>query len=147
MQILTKIGFTALLFASSTLGVITPVSPEIEAVATSTPVVVETPHIWSEQDTKSLIYAKAIEYGTDADLMLRIVECETAHSIASTTIQSRHYRDGIREQSYGLVQINLPHNPDLTYEQATDPLFSIDYLAKQLKAGRGFLWSCFSMVN
>jgi hypothetical protein len=38
-------------------------------------------------------------------------------------------KKGDRELSWGLVQIHLPTNPNVKKEQATDPEFSIKYLA------------------
>lgn len=102
---------------------------------------------WSKKDTVGIISLMAWHYHVDEKLIMDIVECETGHDIASTTIQSRHYRDNIREESYGLVQLNLPSNPDITYQQAIDPYFSIDFLAKKLSEGRGYLWSCYEMVK
>lgn len=102
---------------------------------------------WTKNDTVGIILLMAWHYHVDEKLIMDIVECETGHDIASTTIQSRHYRDGVREESYGLVQINLPSNPDISYEQAIDPYFSIEFLAKKLSDGKGYLWSCYEMVK
>ena len=52
---------------------------------------------------------------------------------------------GQREQSFGLVQIHLPAHRTITKEQALDPEFAIDFLAKNLAQGRGTMWSCYKM--
>ena len=38
-----------------------------------------------------------------------------------------------KERSYGLGQINLNAHPQITEEQAKDPGFAIDFVAKRLK--------------
>jgi len=50
---------------------------------------------------------------------------------------------GQREQSFGLVQIHLPAHTNVSKEQALDPEFAIDFLAKNLAQGRGAMWSCY----
>jgi len=61
--------------------------------------------------------------------------------MGSTTIQSRCIdKNGKRENSWGLVQINLDHNPQVTLEQALDPDFSLEFLASNLAQGRCKMW-------
>lgn len=43
--------------------------------------------------------------------------------------------------SLGLSQINLLYNPDVTPEQALDPDFAIQYLIKDLRAGKFYKWT------
>lgn len=99
---------------------------------------------------KQLIKVKGAEYNVSTRLMEEIINCE---SQGSTTIQSRHIytsnkygKKGTREGSWGLVQIHLVAHPDITKEQALDPLFATDFLAKNLKAGNGKMWSCYPIA-
>lgn len=80
--------------------------------------------------------------------MSAIVGCESGYQVA---IQSQHrytetnaprgYKAGDREQSFGLVQIHVPvHN--VTVEQAKDPMFAIEWLAKGIAAGKASMWTC-----
>lgn len=48
---------------------------------------------------------------------------------------------GEREQSFGLAQIHLPDHPDISYASATDPIFAIDYLGKELSKGNCKQWT------
>lgn len=48
---------------------------------------------------------------------------------------------GEREQSYGLVQIHLPDHPDVSYSQAIDPDFALDWAAQKISVG-WTKWSC-----
>lgn len=50
---------------------------------------------------------------------------------------------GQREKSYGLVQIHLPDNHSISYAEATDPDFALNFLAQKLSEGKGHLWSCY----
>jgi hypothetical protein len=87
-----------------------------------------------------IIKNKAKEHAVSEEIMRAVIDCE---SHGSTTVQSNYYYKGVREDSWGLVQINLPWNPQVTKEQALDPEFSADFLARNLKAGKGDLWTCY----
>ena len=81
--------------------------------------------------------------------MSGIISCESGWS---TDIQSNHrytatnapkgYKPGDREQSYGLVQIHLPAHPHISKEQAKDPEFAIEFLAKNVAKGKQGMWTC-----
>lgn len=82
-----------------------------------------------------------------------IINCESQYH---PTIQSKHvYKHsdpqrgiyaGGREQSYGLVQIHLPAHPHVSYEEAIDPEFAVEFLAKNIAAGRANMWTCYRKV-
>lgn len=82
--------------------------------------------------------------------MDRVIACESGYN---PTIQSRHrYKKdrphegvvaGQREQSFGLAQIHLPAHPNVSYEQATDPEFSVNFLAEKLSHDAGSHWTCY----
>lgn len=84
--------------------------------------------------------------------MLSVIACESGFD---TTLQSHHnytptnvpkgYKVGDREQSYGLVQIHLPAHPTITKEQAQNPEFAVDFMAKNFKRNPG-MWTCYSTV-
>lgn len=81
--------------------------------------------------------------------MERIIGCESGWQ---TAVQSNHryptdrphegLKAGQREQSFGLVQIHLPAHPSVSKAQATNPEFAIDFLGKNIAAGRMSMWSC-----
>ena len=80
--------------------------------------------------------------------MAAIIGCESGFV---SDIQSNHrytaenvpvgYQVGDREQSWGLVQIHIPVH-DVTIEQAIDPEFAIDFMAKNMSEGRTSWWTC-----
>lgn len=129
---------------------------EIPVEATSTPPVSrETPKevvTGSKAEYLGIVQEKAVSYGVSASLMIAIIDCEN-RSWNTTQQSGHHYKKdrpkqglvtGQREQSFGLVQIHLPDHPSISYEQATDPNFSIEFLARELSFDRGRQWSCYS---
>jgi hypothetical protein len=91
----------------------------------------------------------AEEYGVSAEKMVAIIGCESnwKHTVQSNHVYTaknvpKGYSVGDREQSFGLVQIHLPAHPTVSKDQAIDPEFAIDFLAKNLKAGKASMWTC-----
>lgn len=44
--------------------------------------------------------------------------------------------------SRGVVQIHRPSHPDITDEQALDPYWAIEWMAKEFSEGRAWQWTC-----
>lgn len=82
-----------------------------------------------------------------------VVKCETAGTY-DPSIPSGHtyhagnvprgYSVGDLEDSHGLVQIHLPAHTHVSYEQAVDPMYAADFLARNLAVGRGSMWTCYT---
>jgi len=92
----------------------------------------------------------AREHGLNEEEFLRVLDCENRGWDPS--IQSYHrYKEGnrwgfpagTREKSYGLVMIHLPDHPSVTYEQATDPVYALNWMADKWVQGRQAMWSCY----
>ena len=45
--------------------------------------------------------------------------------------------------SFGLVQIHLPAHPYVTQEQATDPVFAINFITDEFARGNQRIWTCY----
>ena len=74
-------------------------------------------------------------YGVSEITMNHIVKCESGfnpNAINSTP----------REYSVGLSQINLMAHAHITESEAKDVDFALDFLASNLKAGNGKIWTC-----
>lgn len=99
---------------------------------------------WTPERIEKELVSVAEKYEVSAQLMRDIIKCE---SNGSTTIQSHHTKHGVREQSFGLVQINLPSHPSVTYDDAINPAFALDFLGKHLAEGNAKMWSCYKMVR
>lgn len=118
-------------------------------------VVVEAPKKleWTAHQIAMKIDEHAAKYGVSASLMKALVNCE---SMGSTTIQSyaRYTKNhpewgvkkGQRELSWGLSQLHLPAHKDITKDEATDPDFALDYMAKRIAKGHASEWSCYQMI-
>ena len=113
-----------------------------EEEATSTPVMIEVAINWTPERIHKEVVKDAEAYGSSVKKMEAIIHCE---SQGSTTIQSLHYDGKKRENSWGLVQIFLDAHKDITKEQALNPEFAIDYLAKNL-AHHTDKWSCEKLI-
>ncbi|MFA7290121.1 MAG: hypothetical protein WC055_14690 [Melioribacteraceae bacterium] len=83
----------------------------------------------------------AEKYHVSASVMHAVVKCESEYQI---DVQSKHIRpDGTREKSFGLSQIYLPSHPDVSYEEAIDPDFALEFMAEKFSKGKQGLWSCY----
>lgn len=85
-------------------------------------------------------------YGVSAQSMTKTIQCESQFN---ATVQSFaiNPKTGKRENSWGLVQINLDYNPSVTKVQATDKVFAVNFMARAFKAGNQQLWSCYKKDN
>lgn len=101
---------------------------------------------YTKDELKEKVYYYAKKYGVSSSVMISVINCENKEW--DTDLQSRIInKNGIREESYGLSQINLPSHPNISLEQAIDPDFSLDFMAKNLKAGKGNMWTCYKKMN
>lgn len=85
-------------------------------------------------------------YQVSYNELYRTIGCETAHTF-DPTIQSKHFNsEGIQEKSFGLAQIHLPDHPNITLKQATDPDFSLNFMASEFKKGHKYWWKCYTII-
>lgn len=92
----------------------------------------------SKEDFVAYIEKEAPKYGLSTAKIEARISCETGGTW-NPTIQSGYYRNGIREDSWGLAQINLPSHPQISKSQAIDPKFALDYLIQNWYKDH---WSC-----
>ena len=112
--------------------------------------VVESPCYYKESNkdcVKRLVSIFAKKYKVSASSMMRTLTNE--NNIFDFELQSYlRYKKGnrwklpagSREQSYGVAQIHLPDHPSITKEQATNPAFAIEFMAKKFAEGRQRMW-------
>ncbi len=100
--------------------------------------------ILTKEEVLFIVQDKARKYNINPDTVMSVIDCEVRGEY-NPSIQSRMIINGEREDSYGLAQINLYWNPDITYEQAIDPEFSIDFLARRISEGYGKRWTCYRL--
>jgi len=115
-----------------------------KAEASSTPVLVEAEIDWTPKRIHTEVLETAEKYHVNARDMEDVINCE---SQGSTTVQSHVYRHGKRENSWGLAQIFLDAHKDITKEQAINPTFAIDFMAKEFAQHHQYLWSCWGILH
>lgn len=97
--------------------------------------------VLSQSEVMSLINKYSSEYNVNADHLFQTIKCE---SHFDSTIQSGYFKNGVQEQSFGLSQINLLANPDVTLAQADNPDFSVRFMAQKFSQGFASHWSCWN---
>ena len=118
----------------------------IEAPSAIEEVFPPVPLPYTAEHIVSRIEYYAARYEVSYEIMYGLVRCETAGTF-DPNIQSGHFRpNGEQEQSYGLVQIYLPAHPYVSYEQATDVDFSLEFLASNMAKGNHSMWSCYNIL-
>jgi len=106
-------------------------------------ILIETRIEWDEERIKKEVKDQADAYKVSYEQMWRTIQCE---SNGSSTIQSRHVKNGVREDSWGLVQIHLPAHLNVTKAQALDPKFAIEFMAKHFAQGGQRMWTCWREI-
>lgn len=96
------------------------------------------PRPLSDYSVHELITHFAHKYNVSQDEMEFIIRCESGYN--STAV-------GDHGKSYGLAQIYLPAHPSISPDQATDPVFAVEFLARNLSQGHGTMWTCWKMMN
>lgn len=86
-----------------------------------------------------ILVNQATLYHAPIPLMRAIITCESGNDPLAHKLSSK-------ENSWGLVQINLKAHPEITRAQAIDPEFAISYLASNLSTHESW-WTCAKMVK
>lgn len=102
------------------------------------------PKVYTKTDLTSLVNKYAEEYHVSPTVMVNTINCED--TTWNPQKQSDIVKNGVREESYGLSQINLPSNPNVTKEQAQDPEYSINFMASEMSKGHAQKWSCYRKI-
>lgn len=128
--------FTTLLLATASVSLNTPLpTPSVIVQSFEEPKA----ELNSTSTIKSYIEEEAIKKDVDPKLATSISHCESGF----IPRQSDIIHKGIRENSWGVWQINLSHNPEVTREQAMDIKWSTEWSLTKIKQGRAYLWSCY----
>ncbi len=100
---------------------------------------------------EELVNKYAQKYKVSESEMLRVLNCENNTGdpkLQSSLVYDRDHPEwgvvkGEREKSFGYCQIHLPSHPDVTYEQAIDPEFCAEFMAKKFSENRQSEWMCY----
>lgn len=105
---------------------------------TPTPALAEIPPvIYSASTSEDIITSYAIHYGIPSKPLIRTLQCESNLNPKAV---------GDHGTSLGVAQIHLPAHPDISKAEALDPLFAIDWAARQFSLGHQKMWSCYNIL-
>lgn len=104
--------------------------------------------ITNKEYVTQLVAKYAKKYGVSKDSLMRTIINENGNFDYSRQSDCTYkegnrwgFKGGSREKSYGLAMIHLPDHPNITYEQAIDPEFAVDYMAYHFSLGHQLMWS------
>lgn len=87
---------------------------------------------YTTNQIESLVNVYADKYDVPRSTMQKVVSHESSY-VWDTV--------GDNGTSFGVAQIHLPDHSDITKKQAMDPNYSLDWMAKNIKAGKGQMWT------
>lgn len=90
-------------------------------------------------DLDATIRQAALAHGLNPEHFAMVANCEDPNLIVDQ--QSNYLKDGKREQSYGIFQINIEQN-EVSIASATDPVFAANWAAQQWNQGHANHWTC-----
>lgn len=96
---------------------------------------------WSVEEVKVMVDSYADQYGVSRSIMHAVVKCESGY-VYNVPGDKRH---GAYE-SFGVSQIHLKDHPDVSYEEAINADFALNFMASEMKAGRSWQWSCWKKL-
>lgn len=128
VSILAAAGFTYVPLEPAPVFSPLPV-PIVRAVSEDAP-------IMSTTTIAALVRPIAEFYGANPEELYETLKCE-----------SGFYPDRVGlAGELGVAQIYLEANPEVTPEQAKDPVYAISWSAKEFAAGREWKWTCWRML-
>lgn len=91
--------------------------------------------VTDKEAISEIIEYNAQKYGVSSKVMHTVIKCESSYIVDIV---------GDSGNSYGLSQIHLPSwRGTITKEEALNPFFAVDFLAKHLSENKGYLWTCY----
>lgn len=95
------------------------------------------PFIKEVKTISQIIEEKATKYNVSASVMTNVIFCESSNNPKAI---------GDHGKSFGLSQIHSPSHPNVTREQAFNPEFAIEFMAKEMSSGNAWKWSCYKKL-
>lgn len=125
----------------------TPITQDFPMVYAEETVSLPTKTVYTKQDVKLLTDFYGKKYSVDSDVMINVIQCETHFR----NKQSDIYKNGIREESYGIAQFHLPSKNKIddkviTKEMALDPNIAVEAMAQIMSKGYAGKWSCYRKI-
>lgn len=103
--------------------------------------------VWTKDALETLATEDAESAGLNANHFRAVITRESGWDIS---IQSQ-YPDSTgpngKEDSWGISQINLPANPEVSLEMAQNPSFALSFMAEAWKGGQASKWSAWGQLK
>ena len=90
-----------------------------------------------KQSIPQIVEYFANQYQVSAEIMLSTMRCES--KLKTNAV-------GDNGESFGISQINLPSHPEVTKEQAQNPVFASEFMAKEYSRGNAKIWTCYRLI-
>lgn len=94
--------------------------------------------VWTKESLKDFAATVAKDNGLHVPRFLATIRCESVWNPNAV---------GDGGKSFGLVQIHLPSHPNVSKEEALNPVFAINFMAEMWKNDRAYLWSCWRKLR
>lgn len=98
----------------------------------------------------------ASKYPQHYEVIMNVLKCESGYVVDGKWLFSNQQSkimlynkagdEAGRENSWGVAQINLYWNPEVSKEQALDLEYSIKFLSNKLDKGLGARWTCYRSI-
>ena len=97
------------------------------------------PVVWDKDSVIALATSEAEKRGVNVEQFVGTIECEVRKENGVWVVDGKSYYP---EDSWGVLQVNLPSHPTITKAQAQDPAFIVPWGAEQFANGRQRMWTC-----
>lgn len=95
------------------------------------------PTVLANLPVPEIIKHFSTQYNVSYSEMYETVKCESSFNTKAI---------GDNNGSFGISQINLRWNPEVTKEQAFDPVFAAEFMAKKFSQGKADRWTCWRKI-
>lgn len=105
--------------------------------------------MWTPTELQALASSTAIANGLNVKHFVLTFQKESG-GFLDPTIQSQYPNPNgpnEKENSWGICQIDLDYHPDISREQATDPVWCLTWAAQQWANGHASLWSAWKQFS
>jgi hypothetical protein len=93
---------------------------------------------WQQPYAQEIITAYEVRYAIPHDELFNTLQCESGLDPHAKNLGDSH------GGSYGIAQINAGSHPNISRAQMLDPVFSVNWAAREFSEGHQHLWSCFT---
>jgi len=95
----------------------------------------------NKESWRDYAYYVASKEGLNVGAFMATLKCEGDFYNGQSYVKNPSGPNG-REDSWGVVQIHLPSHPEITKDQATNPFWSINWMADEWLKGNEWKWTC-----